>query len=304
MIESGFIRPPRLRAGAPVAVVAPAGPVPPEPFSAGVAILKTRYRVVYARRIFERRGFLAGSDQARRAELQRALDDRRVRAIFVARGGYGILRLLDGLDARGLQRAPKPIVGFSDVTALHAWALHAGVASLHAPVVTQLASLPGDDVEALFAALESPSPPPPLTGLRVIAPGRAAGRLVGGNLEMVTRLIGTPWALPLDGAVLLLEEVGERPYRIDRALTQLRLSPGFDRLRAIVVGELVRCTEPDGSPPGAAEVVFERLSNLGVPVVAGAPVGHDRRNRALPYGALVVVDADAGRVELLDAAVQ
>src|SRR5205807_317070 len=104
--------------------------------------------------------------------------------------------------------------------ALHAWAARAGVVSLHAPVVTQLAKVPAEDAAALIALCESPSPPPPLTGLRALHGGRGEGPLVGGNLEMISRLVGTPFALPLDGAILFVEEIGERPYRIDRQLTQ------------------------------------------------------------------------------------
>jgi muramoyltetrapeptide carboxypeptidase len=298
------IRPPRLTPGQPVAVVAPAGPVPRDAFEAGARILGARYPLVYEERLFDRTGFLAGDDAARLAELRAALADPSVGAVFCARGGYGLMRLIDRLDGAAFAAAPKPIVGFSDVTALHAWALHAGVAAVHGPVVTQLARVPDEDVAALFALLESPAPPPPLTGLRALATGRAEGRLVGGNLELVTRLLGTPFALPLEGAVLLLEEIGERPYRLDRALTQLRLSAGFDAVRAVVVGDLVGCGEPnDAAHPTPDAVVEERLGGLGIPVVAQAPVGHDRRNRALPLGARAIVDAAAGTVELLDGAV-
>ena len=298
-----MIRPPRLRPGARVAVVAPAGPVPREPFAAGAAILETRYRLVYDERIFVRTGFLAGDDDARHGELGRALADPTIEAVVCARGGYGLMRLLPRLDGAAFARAPKALVGFSDATALHAWAAAAGVASVHAPVVTQLGALPADDAAALFALLESPAPPPSLTGLRALHGGAAEGRLVGGNLELVSRLVGTPWALDLDGAVLLIEEVGERPYRIDRQLTQLALAGAFAGLRAVVVGDLVACAEKDGSPPAAEEVIAERFAACGVPVVAGAPVGHGARNRALPLGARVRVDAAAGAVSFLDGAV-
>lgn len=298
-----MIRPPRLRPGARVAVVAPAGPVPREPFAAGAAILQTRYELVYDERIFTRTGFLAGDDDARLAELGRALADPAIEAVVCARGGYGLMRLLPRLDAAGFARAPKPLVGFSDVTALHAWAARAGVASLHAPVVTQLGHLGGEDAAALFALLESPAPPPPLTGLRALHGGAAEGRLAGGNLELVSRLVGTPWALDLDGAVLLIEEIGERPYRIDRQLTQLALAGAFDGLRAVVVGDLVGCAEKDGAGPTAEEVIAERFAARGVPVLAGAPVGHGARNRALPLGARVRVDTAAGTVRFADGAV-
>ncbi|HEX8952565.1 MAG TPA: LD-carboxypeptidase [Polyangia bacterium] len=298
-----LIRPPRLRAGSRVAVVAPAGPVPREAFAAGAAILAGRYSLVHDERIFARTGYLAGDDDARAAELAGALADPTVEALFCARGGYGLMRILDRLDAAAFARAPKLIVGFSDVTALHAWAARAGVASLHAPVVTQLGRVPDEDVAALFALCESPSPPPPLTGLRGLHGGRAEGPLVGGNLEMITRLVGTQFSLPLDGAVLFLEDVGERPYRIDRQLTQLRLAGALDGLAGVVLGDFIGCVEKDGSGPDAEAVLAERLGARGIPVVAGAPIGHVERNRALPHGARARLDAAAGTLELLEGAV-
>jgi len=293
-----------LRAGSRVAVVAPAGPVPREAFAAGAAILSGRYTLVHEERIFARDGYLAGDDDARARELAAALGDPAVEAIFCARGGYGLMRILDRLDAAAFARAPKLIVGFSDVTALHAWAARAGVASLHGPVVTQLGRVPAEDAAALFALCESPSPPPPLTGLRALHGGRGEGPLVGGNLEMITRLVGTPYALPLDGALLFLEDVGERPYRIDRQLTQLRLAGALDSLAGVVLGDFVGCVEKDGSGPDAETVLAERLGARGIPVVAGAPIGHGERNRALPHGARARVDAAAGTLEFLEAAVR
>ena len=120
---------------------------------------------------------------------------------------------------------------------------------------------------------------------------------------MISRLVGTPWALALDGAVLLVEEVGERPYRIDRQLTQLRLAGALERLAGVVVGDFVGCAEKDGSGPDAEAVLAERLGARGIPVVAGAPIGHGERNRAVPHGARVRVDAAAGTVEFLEPAV-
>jgi muramoyltetrapeptide carboxypeptidase len=301
--EGHVIRPSRLRPGSRVAVVAPAGPVPREAFDAGAAILGARYQLVHEERIFTRTGFLAGSDDERATELAAALADPSVAALFCARGGYGLLRILERLDAAAFARAPKAIVGFSDVTVLHAWAARAGVVSVHAPVVTQLGLLAADDATALFALLESPEPPPPLSGLRALAGGRGEGRLVGGNLEMVTRLIGTPWAFDFDGAVLLIEEVGERPYRIDRQLTHLRMAGALRGLAGVVVGDFVGCTEKDGSGPDAEAVIAERLGGLGIPVVAGAPIGHGRSNRAVPHGARVRIDAAAGTVTFVEGAV-
>lgn len=296
-----MIRPPRVRPGDRVAVVAPSGPVPRERFIDGAAILGARYRLVYDERIFERRGFLAGEDDARADELNRALADSSVAAVVCARGGYGLLRILHRLDAAAFLRAPKPIVGFSDVTALHAWVARAGVVSVLGPVITQLPTLPAEDCAALWALLESDAPPPSLAGLRALAPGRCEGPLIGGNLELLSRLVGTHAAAPLDGAVLILEDYNERPYRLDRQLTQLLSAGALERVRGVVLGDFVKCDEPDMPTP--EEVLIERLGPLGVPIVAGAPVGHGARNRALPHGALARLDAEAGTLELIGAAV-
>ena len=297
-----MIRPPRLRPGDRVAVIAPAGPVPRDGFDAGASIIRSRYQPVYGERIFARSGYLAGEDAARLGELRVALSDPSLRAIFCARGGYGIMRLLPAVEPELLRGDPKPIVGFSDVTALHAWAMKTGVVSVHGPVVTQLGALPRE-ASALFALLESDKPPPRWSDLRVIAGGTTEGRLIGGNLEMVTRLIGTPWAFDLDGAVLLIEDVGERPYRVDRQLTHLKLAGFLDGIVGVVVGDFVRCLEPDGSGPTVDEVLVEQLSALGVPVLAGAPIGHGDRNVSVPHGGRVRLDSDARTLTFLEAAV-
>lgn len=292
-------RPPRLRPGDALAIIAPAGPVGAARFAAGAARLADRYRLIYDEALFTRTGYLAGPDDRRLAELHAALHNPGLGAVLCARGGYGVMRLLPELRLG----PPRIVAGFSDVTALHAASLRAGVVALHAPVLTQLGELDLEHAAALVQLLEQPSPPPPWEGLDALAPGRATGIAVGGNLEVVCRLVGTPWALPLDGAVLFIEEVGERPYRLDRALTQLRLG-GLAGVAAIVVGDLVRCDEPDGSGPRASEVVAERLGGLGVPVLAGAPFGHGDRNLPFPLGGRVVVDASRRRVEFLDGAVE
>jgi muramoyltetrapeptide carboxypeptidase len=303
--EVHVIRPPRLVPGARVAVVAPASPVPRVDFDAGAAILGARYQLVHDERLFARRGFLAGDDDARLGELQRALDDPSLAAIFCARGGYGILRILQRLDGTRFQAAPRPIIGFSDVTALHAWAARLGVGAIHGPVVTQLGKVPAEDVAALWPLLESPEPPNPVENLHTLVGGSAEGRLAGGNLEMISRLVGTPWAIDFDDTILLLEEIGERPYRIDRALTQLIAGGALAGVRGAVVGSLTDCGKPEDDP-GAAAVVAERLTSLGIPVVTGAPIGHGPRNRPVPIGARARIDAQqsgGARLTFLEGAV-
>ncbi len=298
---------PRLHAGDPVRLVAPSGPVPREDLEAGARLLGERYRVRYdPATLFRAEGFLAGPDAARLAELEAALRDTEARAIFIARGGYGLLRLLPFLDPSWLRDHPRPIVGFSDATALLAWAARAQVAAVHGPVVTQMARLAAGDREALFGVLERPGPALLLSGLDAAVPGRVQGPLLGGNLEVFSRLLGTPFLPDLAGAILFFEDVGERPYRVDRLLTHLDLAGVFGAAAAVVVGDFSGCREPEGSPlssPPTDEVLRERLGRLAIPVAFGAPIGHGERNAAVPYGSLVELDTRSGTLVALQGAV-
>lgn len=299
-----------LRPGDRVAVIAPSGPLPEERFFAGAELLAQRYELCRAPGLLDKQGFLAGSDGRRLAELRWALSDPTVRAVFAGRGGHGLLRLVNSLAAiLRSELRPLPLIGFSDITVLHAFAARHLFSSIHGPVVTQLPLLPAEDVKALWALLEHPAPPPPLLGLQPVGPiarERIEGRLLGGNLEVLSRLCGTPFAgalRPGEPVVLLLEEVAEAPYRIDRALTQLLLSSVLADVQAFVVGDLTRCDPPSPDSQHALEVIAERAAQLGAVVVAGAPVGHGARNRPLPLGARVTLEPRAGRLIFHDGAV-
>ncbi|MCA9679421.1 MAG: LD-carboxypeptidase [Kofleriaceae bacterium] len=293
-------------------MVAPAGPVNPGRFRRGIALLGAHYQVRVPTDIARSDGYLAGTDDERAAEIDRMLRDPDVRAIIVARGGYGVLRLLPRLDPEPLRRDPKPIVGFSDATALLAWAEHAGVRGVHGPVASQLGDLPPEDLAALVGVLGGATPgvlPAPLTpiGAPRPSPGPLEGVLRGGNLTLLTHLIGTPWQVTSAGTLMLLEEVGEKPYAIDRYLTHLHLAGALGGVAGAVVGDLTRCTDPPrparapDDPAPAMAVVDERLRAAGIAGGRGAPVGHGRRNRALPWGARTVLHDD-GRLEVLEPA--
>jgi muramoyltetrapeptide carboxypeptidase len=297
------IKPRRLSPGERIAVVAPAGPVPRDGVDKGVARLSPRYRLTFDEALFTRDGYLAGDDARREKELLAAVANPEVRAIVCGRGGYGLMRILPSLRGESFVGAAKPIVGFSDITALHALLFRAGLSSVHGPTLSHLGTLAPEFTDELVALLESPAPPAAWTGLSAIAPGTATGISIGGNLELVSRLCGTPWSWPFAGNVLFLEEIGERPYRMDRSLTQIELA-GAREVAAVVVGDLHKCTEPDGSGPRAADVVRERLRRWGVPVLENAPFGHGERNRPFPLGARVSVDADRGTVTFLEGAVE
>ncbi len=306
-MRAPLIRPPRLRPGDPIRVVAASGPVFPDAFAPGADVLSRRYALRHdPKTLFAADGFLAGSDATRLTALVEAIRDPDAKAVILARGGYGLLRILASIDPTLLRDNPKPIVGFSDGTVLLALAARAGVASIHGPVVTQLGRLSDEDRSALFALLESPEPRELLAGLQGLRFGRAEGPLLGGNLEVFSRLLGTKHLPNLDGAILFLEEVGERPYRLDRLLTHLELAGVFDRVAAVVIGALVACEEPAESrigSPTAEAVVKERLARLGIPVALGAPIGHGVRNLALPYGVLAQLDVKAGTLISLEGAV-
>jgi muramoyltetrapeptide carboxypeptidase len=270
-------------------------------------VLSARYQLRYdPDSLFRATGFTAGPDQARLAELEAALLDPEARAVIMGRGGYGLLRILAAIDPGLLRKAAKPIVGFSDGTLLLAQAARAGLASIHGPVVTQLGRLGAEDHDALFAALEQPEARRLCSGLDALVPGHAKGPLLGGNLEVFSRMLGTPYLPDLRGAILFFEDVGERPYRLDRLLTQLELAGTFEAAAGVVAGEFLGCDEPASSKlasPLAGEVLRERLGRLRIPVVLGAPVGHGRHNRALPYGTRVELDASAGTLTALEGAV-
>jgi muramoyltetrapeptide carboxypeptidase len=284
-----------------VHVVAPAGPFDRPSFEAGLALIAQRYSPQCDPGLFESHRYLAGDDRRRRDEFSRALLDSRSRALFCARGGYGAMRLLPDLPLADM--ASTMLVGFSDITVLH-FALQArGRVSIHGPVLTQLGKQPADVQERLFRLLESPEPPPPLTGSATYVPGTAEGPLLGGNLSLITHLLGTPFMPSLEGAILLLEDIGERPYRLDRMWTHLRLAGVFERVRGIVLGDFTACEEKDALY-SAADVLRSLAEETGLPCAAGFPIGHGTLNYPVPLGTAVRLDATEARLTFLEGAVR
>ena len=280
-------------------VVAPGGPLDRERFERGAAKLRSLGLVlIYDERLFARDGYLAGSDAQRLALLQAALDEPSSHCIWAARGGYGLTRLLSKLRLRGLRESPKLLVGFSDVTALHAALGSIGVGSVHGPNIGQMGELTPRALERLTATVFSSLPPEPLGGATPLHPGRAHGVLLGGNLTLLAALAGTPHLPSFSGAVLLLEDIAERPYRLDRCLTQLRASGALIGLRGLALGAFTGCDDPPGG--STARQVFERLAaELELPTAIGFPIGHLDDNCAVPLGVEVKLDAGAGTLTFL-----
>ena len=288
--------PPALRPGATVRVIAPASPFDRTLALCGIAFLGERYRVQFDWRMFEKDGFLAGSDARRRTELAEAIAAPEVAAVIAARGGYGITRIASDVDFAELRRSPKWLVGFSDVTALHAEAQTVGVASLHAHHAAGLGRGDAHARSRWLRALEAPLAPRRLQG-RSLVGGTARGPLVGGNLTVLfTCAVTGRWRLP-PGAILALEDVTEVSYRIDRMLSALRLGGHLRGLAGVALGGFTDC--PPGQHGVTVEQVLAReLSSWDVPVVTSLPFGHDLPNEPLLLGAEAELDADAGCLRL------
>lgn len=285
-----------LAPGARVQLIAPASPFDVAAFEQGVIRLRRRYEVDFDPEITTRRGFFAGDDARRLRELRAALASKRVDAIIAARGGHGCTRIAPLLSIAEIRRHAPLLVGFSDVTALHAIWAHARVASLHASMVASLGRVDDALFERFCAALEDRYAPR-VTELTPLATGTAEGTLLGGNLAVLAALLGTPLFPPLTDSVLFLEDVGERPYRVDRMLTSLRNAGVLEGVRGIVLGAFVQ-GDPGADGVTLVDVLRERLSDLGVPVVMGCPAGHIDDNLELPLGRRVTLDATGGVLHL------
>ena len=293
-----LIRP--LPRGASIAVIAPAGPPKPGRLEPVEGWLQARgYVPTLLPSCFgpPPLDFLAAPDAVRLADVHTAFGDPRYDAVLALRGGSGCIRLMDGLDLGLLAATDKLLIGYSDLTVLHALRTRAGIPSLHAPMPASDWGLPGAeaDTEALFERLALGLRRGDLVGQAAPHPltrgGRARGRLIGGNLAMFCALLGTPYLPDVDGALLFVEDISEEPYRVDRMLTQLRLAGVLQRIAGLVVGSFSGAESPDA-------VLADHLPRLACPVLAGWPSGHGQPNRPLPLGVMAEMDAAAGLIVL------
>jgi muramoyltetrapeptide carboxypeptidase len=304
-----IVKPRRLAPGDVVGVVAPAGAIDEPRLREGVRVLEAwGLRPRLGKSLLERRAYLAGSDAARLADLAAMIGDREVRAVFCARGGYGSRRIVPALDFTPLRADPRPVVGYSDNTALLAAMGNADLGAFHGPMVaTDMArGLTPGSLATLWSSLSDPAfrlDAPVPTPIR---PGRARGRLVGGCLSILVSTLGTPWAVETAGAILFIEDVHEWPYRIDRLLLQLRQSGRLDGVAGVAVGTLASCRTSNGTSP--LDVVRETFAGVSYPVGFGLPSGHDPaetavENLTLPLGTMVELDVDGGRLVALEPSV-
>jgi muramoyltetrapeptide carboxypeptidase len=314
-------KPPRLRVGDTVGVVEPSWSSG-DRFDIAQAMETVRAMGLVpkpGKHVGQRHGFLAGRDEQRAADLDAMFADPEVRAIFAVRGGSGAARILPMLDWATIRANPKLLIGYSDVTALHmAIAARVGTPTLHAPMLT-VGSNWGKLSWNAFRAVAFDGATPTFANpvgtedrlvqrsgrIRTFRPGKASGRLLGGNLTVLTSLIGTPYVPNFDGAILFLEDVDEGPYRIDRMLTQLALAGVLGRVAGVVFGQCTRCTD-GGSMLGGftvSEVLEQHLTPLRIPAFEGILVGHIPDQLTIPVGVRAEIDAAAGTIRMLESAV-
>jgi muramoyltetrapeptide carboxypeptidase len=316
-----LIKPQVLREGDLVGLVTP-GTYVSDPDRIALAERTLKYfglRARFGRNVRRRTGYLGGSAEERVADLHELFADKEVRGIFCIRGGYGSAQLLDKLDYGLIRRNPKVFLGYSDITALHL-AIHreTGLVTFHGPVV--VSSFTEYTQKHFRAALFQTEPigrvtnPPdsnrlrPAHILRAVRTGRARGRLVGGNLSLISALMGTPWEIDTRGRILFLEDVGEQPYAVDRMLTQLRLAGKLDAAAGIVFGECSDCRPRDFQPSfestfSLGEVVDSILGGLKIPVLYGLTIGHTDDQLTLPLGVEATLDAGSGELVIEEPAV-
>ncbi|MEJ2679720.1 MAG: LD-carboxypeptidase [Gemmatimonadota bacterium] len=304
------IRPPRLHAGDRVMLVAPAGPVP----RGKLEIALARARVlglepVLGNAVRERTGYLAGPDEARAADLQQAVDDPDIAAIWAVRGGYGGMRTLQHVDLTGLVKRPKVFIGFSDNTVIHLALARLGLTSFHGPHAGSDA-FPAATTECFRRVLWQAEPagrlPDPTSGPEpsTLAQGMAEGPLAGGNLSMLAATCGTPWQLDARGRIVVIEDIGEPLYRIDRLLLQLRLAGALDGAVGFAFGRFTDIPgDTDDSDASLAEVLLSVIAPLRVPAVLGLPIGHADENWTVPLGVPARLDAELRTLTVMEPAV-
>jgi len=294
-----LIKPPRLRPGDLIGIISPAGPVDESELQPDLELLESSgFRIHIAPHVYDRQGYLAGDDEARLSDLHGMFQDRKTKAIFCARGGYGTLRLLDKIDYDLIRENPKIIVGYSDITALlMAINKETGLITFHGPMVRGLSALHDNSRESLFRLISSNQPVSfsPMAGNPLIV-GRATGPLIGGNLSLICHLIGTPFLPSLEGSLLFIEDKGEPLYRIDRMLTHLALAGQLKGIAGLIGGEFIKC----GDPSAVDDLLNTAASELEIPLITGFPIGHGLKNTALPLGIPARLDADSMTLSTLE----
>jgi len=311
----GIIKPERLKPGDVIGIISPASsPDDLSKINKGISYLeRLGYRVEVGKNVGKQEGYLAGSDSQRLSDLHEMFKNKKVKAIFALRGGYGSSRLLDKIDYKLIRNNPKIFVGYSDINALQmAFYTKCGLVTFAGPMVAvdfqeEISSF----TEELFwriitsnkkiGKLQNPNN----EKFFVLTKGRAEGRILGGNLSLFTSLMGTEFFPQVKGSILLFEDINEAPYRIDRMLNQIRLAKIFNLIRGVILGDFINCYEndPDKKSFTLNEVIFEYFKKLKIPVMYNIRHGHIKDNITIPFGLKCIMNTTKSTLEIPENAV-
>lgn len=299
---SSILLPERLCPGDTVAVIAPSSPFDREKFQKGISVLEDMgLRPLFSDRIFEAKGYLAGSDAHRARLIHDSFMDPAVKGIFCARGGYGALRLLQLIDSGVISAHPKVFIGCSDVSILlNVFYSRCGLVTFHGPMMESLGQATEPTRQAFIDCLFSGNPVTVTSENKVaIRSGLSSGIVSGGNLTTLCHLVGTPYMPDFSGHILMLEDVGEQPYRIDRMLTHMGMAGCFEGIAGLALGSFKDCGDPDQ----IYRIFDDVFGDDAIPILAGFDMGHDEPNLTIPFGIRATLDADNGRLSYNEPAV-
>lgn len=311
----GIIKPKRLKHGDTIGIISPASsPDDLSKINRGVEYLeKLGYRVEVGKNVGSQTGYLAGSDAQRLADLHEMFKNKKIKAIFSIRGGYGSGRLLDKIDYKLVRSNPKIFVGYSDINALQlAFFTKTGLITFAGPMVAVdfHNEVSAFTEEVFWQTITSNKKLGKIQNPRkekfyVLNKGRATGRILGGNLSLLNSLLGTEYLPKMNGAILLLEDIHEAPYRIDRMLNQLRLSKILKQINGVILGHFVDCYEPDPTKQTFSlnEVIIEYFQSMKIPVIYNVKHGHIKDNITIPYGIKCVLNTTHSFIEITENAV-
>lgn len=298
-----IIKAPRLRPGDRIGIIAPAGPVTQEQLQPEIDLINTKgHSVILSPHLYRKKNYLAGDDDARLEDLHLMFQDKDIKAVLCARGGYGSLRLLDKIDYELIEKNPKVIAGYSDITALLlAIYKKTGLITFHGPVVREFSGNQGKNLNSLFDLASSTGHLDlDLNRGEALIDGNAKGVLLGGNLSLISHLIGTPFMPSLEGAILFIEEKGEPLYRIDRMLTHIRLCGLLDNIAGLIVGHFVDC----GDITDINRLLIDIVLGYNIPVFSGLPIGHGKENITIPLGMEAELDTWNRQLFITDTCVE
>jgi muramoyltetrapeptide carboxypeptidase len=287
----------KLNKGETIGICAPAARFKPDLFEKGVRQLEQLgFKIKIQAGLNERYRYLAGSDRHRAGLITRLFADPEVDVIMCARGGFGSMRLLEHLDWSIIQNNPKPFIGFSDITALLvAFESKTEVKVIHGPTVTSLAHAENDTIESFVNTIHEETQRYALSGGEIIIPGRANGKLLGGNLATLSHMIGTPFQPDFKDCVFFIEDVDEPAYKIDRMLSQMRMSAMFDQVKGVITGSFHKCDNQEYIP----HILKEIFEPYGIPVLTGLSCGHGPINLSLNFGQRVRMDSNLEWLEYI-----